>query len=103
METETRACSLISCPVRITLWCQWTSYGECSRTCGGGTRSRTRQCTGFCDRKEEVQTIPCNTAACPDLRIYSRWSEYSECSQTCGGGVQSRTRTCMGAGCDERE
>jgi len=50
--------------VAVTVWTQWTGYGACSRSCGGGIRSRTRQCTGYCLRNEEVESISCNNQIC---------------------------------------
>ena len=72
----------------------------CSVTCGGGDRSRSREC-GFNLTKGNEDANPCkaslkeneqcNTAACP---IFSPWTEWSECSKTCGGGSQKRAREC---------
>ena len=52
------------------VYCQWGSWGsaECSRTCGGGTRTRVRSktlteintaCSG-----SPIKVEPCNTAKC---------------------------------------
>merc|ERR1712226_590883 len=58
-----------------TVWTQWTGYGECSRSCGGGIRSRTRQCFGYCNRKEEVESIYCNNQRCTGLECIDTRSD----------------------------
>jgi hypothetical protein len=51
---------------------QWTSYGACSVTCGGGVQYRTRSIVTFpfllgspCPALSE--SLACNTQACPEL------------------------------------
>ena len=65
-----------------------------SKTCGGGERSRGRDCVlpsyqrgsndlgclGDADQREA-----CAEEACP---VWTEWSEWTECPVTCGGGVQ---------------
>ena len=51
-------CNLQGCPVAME-WTPWTSWSECSRKCGGGTRSRKR----ICDKKDllrDDQTPSCD-------------------------------------------
>ncbi|XP_078375647.1 uncharacterized protein LOC144658999 isoform X2 [Oculina patagonica] len=101
---ETGECNTQECPVPGG-YTDWSKWGECSVTCGGGVQRRTRTCTSpppsnggpTCieqslgpaeDEKE------CNTQDCPVPGGYTDWSEWGECSVTCGGGVQRRTRTC---------
>ncbi|XP_060063057.1 coadhesin-like [Ylistrum balloti] len=53
---------------------EWGSYGSCSRTCGTGSKTRTRACddptpvgTGSDCSGNTSETIPCSTDPCPIL------------------------------------
>jgi len=82
-------------------WSAWGEYSTCTKTCGGGTQTRTRtcsnpapslggsQCPGLASESRD-----CNTDSCPVNGQWSAWGEYSACTKTCGGGLQTRTRTC---------
>ncbi|XP_076821195.1 uncharacterized protein LOC143467999 [Clavelina lepadiformis] len=79
----------------------WEDWGECSTTCGGGTKTRKRRCVAHkksnrCDGTD-TQSRPCNTGKCP---TWLDWDDWSECSASCGGGVEKRTRLCDGVGCE---
>ena len=103
--------SLIGCPVD-GIWSDWNTYSECTASCGSGTQTRTRLCTGQSNGGQPcfgpaTQTITCSTNInCPSLYLLSprhshtfhfyttivngqwtTWSEQSPCSVTCGTGV----------------
>ena len=52
-------------------WTEWTGWGECTASCGGGTHKRSRTCTAPapgeggapCDGQPEEEE-PCGTEAC---------------------------------------
>jgi hypothetical protein len=77
----------------------WSAWGDCSKPCGGGTRTRSRSILkreAFggqpCPATEETKA--CNTQACPgpiDCQV-SEWGEWGPCSKACGGGTQQRSR-----------
>ena len=55
-------------------WSSWGDYGSCSKTCGGGNKTRDRDCTALTNEASEeaphcpgdaYQTIDCNTNECP--------------------------------------
>jgi len=98
--TSMKACEFVKCPE----WTRWTSWSDCSFTCGGGVRERTRTCEGgnSC-RGGDVDRERCQKGKCPSWTDFGRWSS---CSVTCGQGVKTRTRKCSNGqpgqiGCDQ--
>ncbi|KAJ8302242.1 hypothetical protein KUTeg_021229 [Tegillarca granosa] len=84
-------------------WESWSEYSTCSRSCGGGSRQRTRTCgsskiSGCCAKcageKTQTQTENCNTQNCPIHGGWTSYSEWSTCNVSCGGGTQSKIRSC---------
>ncbi|XP_066274928.1 uncharacterized protein [Branchiostoma lanceolatum] len=83
-------------------WSQWSSWSNCSVTCGLGNQSRSRSCdnpppqhggTNCTGSSEDVQT--CDSGQpCAVNGNWSVWSSWSNCSVTCGFGNQSRSRSC---------
>ncbi|KAK2571146.1 Thrombospondin-2, partial [Acropora cervicornis] len=66
----------------------WTSWGSCSRTCGGGNQERQRIGTWI------LETRPCNKNNCPIDGGWSDWSKWSHCTKNVNG-IQMRTRQCV--------
>ncbi|KAK3093008.1 hypothetical protein FSP39_009947 [Pinctada imbricata] len=81
-------------------WSYWSSYGECSKSCGGGEQIQTRSCTAPAPQNggrvcsgPSKRTKSCNTKKCPVDGGWSAWKAGS-CSKTCGGGRQKLVRYC---------
>ncbi|XP_063693307.1 semaphorin-5B-like [Bolinopsis microptera] len=79
----------------------YTDYGDCSKVCGGGTKTRTRTCTNPVPQHEGDECVgdasedtDCNEQPCPIHGGYSDYTDYGDCSKVCGGGTKTRTRTC---------
>ena len=108
--TESRSCSNGCCRVDCQ-WNNWTPYGACSATCGGGIRERTRSvsvgasCGGSPCSGSRRDANKCNSQCCPVNCELENWSKYGVCSQSCGGGTMQRTRrisvvqSCGGSPC----
>ena len=83
------------------VYSNWSEYSSCSKTCGNGEHSRTRECVGgicsLATSDDKIETKSCMDKECI---ILSEWSEWSGCSVTCGPGLQTRSRTCN-QGCDD--
>ncbi|XP_052284771.1 SCO-spondin-like isoform X2 [Dreissena polymorpha] len=99
-SSEFTTCRNESCPVDGVLG-QWSSWTMCSKTCGGGTQSRYRNCTYPDDRPhgqsciEQLSESPaCNPQVCTVDGLWSLWSPWMACDVTCGNGTQSRSRNC---------
>jgi len=93
-------------------WSDWTEYGECSKDCDGGVRTRTRECMcgddddGENNYKRTIsggrhrrnpkckghskEEIPCNEFPCCN---WGEFCEWSECDAPCGG-VRRRYAKC---------
>jgi Spondin-like TSP1 domain/Thrombospondin type 1 domain len=97
-QREERACNTAACAVDCTLTA-WTDWSSCSKACGGGSQSRTRQVATPaanggtpCDSNQREERA-CNTGGCPVDCAISAWTPWSSCDKACGGGKQVRTRT----------
>lgn len=102
-----RSCSASNC--RMSSWGSWSS---CSRSCGGGTRSRSRykvaseSCGGSCPYSTR-QTGRCNTNCCR-VDCSFTWGTWSPCTG-CGNTTQSRSPTinrspsCGGTACPGKQ
>ncbi|KAJ8361216.1 hypothetical protein SKAU_G00177410 [Synaphobranchus kaupii] len=96
---EQRSCESGPCP-------QWVygNWGECTKPCGGGIKTRLVVCQRpngerFNDLSCEILDKPpdreqCNTQSCPSS---SHWNTdpWSSCSASCGKGYKYRNVTCM--------
>ncbi|XP_038627931.1 A disintegrin and metalloproteinase with thrombospondin motifs 9 [Tachyglossus aculeatus] len=96
---EQRSCESGPCP-------QWAygNWGECTKLCGGGTRTRLVVCQRpngerFTDLSCEILDKPpdreqCNTQACPQDAGWNS-GPWSSCSVSCGRGHKQRNVYCM--------
>ncbi|XP_067030893.1 uncharacterized protein [Acropora muricata] len=66
----------------------WTSWGSCSRSCGGGNQERQRIGTWI------LESRPCNKYNCPIDGGWSDWSKWTNCTKNVNG-IQMRTRQCV--------
>ncbi|XP_062325813.1 A disintegrin and metalloproteinase with thrombospondin motifs 9 [Osmerus eperlanus] len=78
----------------------YSSWSECSKTCGGGTRRRGAVCgkssdgaseDSKCSQREKLTSQPCNEFVCPQWKT----GDWSECLVTCGKGYKHRQTYCQ--------
>jgi len=91
-----RSCNVKPCPVdgQMDAWEEWS---QCSRACGGGTRTRHRSVLrqaayGGTPTAETMQEQLCNAEACDQDCGLADWSAWGECSKMCGTGHETRVR-----------
>ncbi|XP_069011111.1 semaphorin-5B isoform X2 [Embiotoca jacksoni] len=83
-------------------WTPWSSWGQCSTTCGTGFELRQRSCNNPSPRHGGRVCVGlsrderfCNEGvSCPQPIFWTPWGSWTKCSTECGGGVHSRVRTC---------
>ncbi|XP_069105026.1 SCO-spondin-like isoform X1 [Argopecten irradians] len=99
-SSDTKSCTMSACPIDGN-WANWGSWTSCTRTCGGGTKSRSRSCSnparahgGRDCAGSGSDSTACNTQSCAVHGQWASWGGYGGCSRTCGGGEKVRTRTC---------
>ncbi|XP_052230978.1 A disintegrin and metalloproteinase with thrombospondin motifs adt-1-like isoform X2 [Dreissena polymorpha] len=102
---EIRNCNSTGpCPVDggYSNWLQWS---DCSATCEGGVRYRSRACNkprpqnGGRDCSvlgRSTESGICNIQPCPVDGHWGLWSNWSRCDITCGVGKKTRYRLCLG-------
>ncbi|XP_059089002.1 properdin-like isoform X3 [Tigriopus californicus] len=82
-------------------WGEWTSWGECSGTCGTTTMSRNRECSNP-PMKHNGKPCPgqmkefqqCEfLGPCPIHGAWTDWSSWTPCTKSCDSGLQSRNRS----------
>nr|XP_053650237.1 hemicentin-1-like [Cherax quadricarinatus] len=97
---EEEDCRLRDCPVSGE-WGLWTSWSDCSTTCGQGLRQRTRLCdspppaAGGAECTDDgLEVMPCSNPHCLLDGNWGSWESWSVCSVSCGGGMRRRQRQC---------
>jgi len=111
--SETQPCNMGFCAVDCVM-SLFTPWGACTKSCGGGQRTKTRSVLvppahqgAVCPGTSETEA--CNVSPCPVDCILSQWGSWTGCSQECGGGVSRRYRVTVvaadqgGVPCDEKE
>jgi len=102
---ETRACAggdLPSCGARECEWDVWSEWTECTASCNGGIRKRSRDVLRLpgpggspCQAQPKEEVEPCNMdgcrAGCKDGE-WGLWQSWSPCSVSCDGGTSFRKR-----------
>jgi hypothetical protein len=104
---ELKACHMEYCNVHAEsdidcVWDEWSNWGGCSKTCGGGTHDRIRSVMTpakndgkVCTTESSFEVAPCHTEPCGENHFctWADWKAWGECSATCSGGERSRTRS----------
>ena len=57
----------------------WRQWSDCTETCGGGKRTRNRDCPSDSCSGESSQTELCNTQVC--ISQWSSWEKTGDCSK----------------------
>merc|ERR1712048_352043 len=82
-------------------WADWSDWGKCTHSCGGGTQMRSRvvdktpNACGVPVTGPSQEYRPCNVEISCEQAVdceFDEWSEWSDCSCTCDG-VARRSRT----------
>jgi hypothetical protein len=94
---QTTTCREEHCPVdcEFESWTEWTT---CTKSCGAGTKERSRKVTTYpqyggikCPITLNMQI--CNHFACPVDCTMQEWDDWSDCSSSCGPyGMRHRLR-----------
>ncbi|TSK16074.1 SCO-spondin [Bagarius yarrelli] len=89
-DRQDQACVQAACS-RNGGWGEWTSWTECTKSCGGGVRSRRRECdspaTGgdgdFCEGPK-TELVACNIEHCPVTQCADiSGTVFSSCGPSC--------------------
>lgn len=97
--TQSTPCPpLPECPVDC-LWEDWTTWSDCSVSCGIGAITRLRKRAHYeafgghvCYGTEDDVAV-CELSPCPLDCFLEDWAPWSDCSTSCGNGTHVRTRS----------
>merc|ERR1711862_885682 len=82
-------------------WEQWAgNWGECSKTCGEGTKKQSRKILWQkrnkgqeCDLADGEESATCNEGCCPVNCVWADWKPWGDCPNVCSAEPQYMLRT----------
>ncbi|NCY26387.1 MAG: hypothetical protein EBX37_16625, partial [Alphaproteobacteria bacterium] len=94
---EEEECNTEDCPVNCLVDSKWSPWSKCSKTCGGGKKTRTRKIirpaqNGGEECDNVIEYANCNVHKCEIDCEVEDWGMWGKCSKECGTGKQTRTR-----------
>jgi hypothetical protein len=94
--TMRQNCHSHACPTHCVMT-KWSKFSACSKSCGHGLKSRTREIKivpkhGGKKCTDTTYSEGCKLSECPTHCTVGKWASWSKCSKTCGVGSHSRTR-----------
>ena len=99
---EIKSCNIFPCPIHGN-FSSWSFFSVCSKSCGNGTRSRTRNCSNPFPKHGGkncsllgplIDVQQCNVFPCPVDGGYTVWGNFTSCTRSCGNGTKYRIRNC---------
>jgi len=94
---EEGTCNTAGCAVECK-WSPWSSWENCTASCGGGVTNRKRYVTqqaawgGLPCTGGNSEQDACNVQGCAVDCRWTEWESWTPCSKTCGAGLRSRSR-----------
>ncbi|XP_047140242.1 polycystin-1-like protein 2 isoform X4 [Hydra vulgaris] len=78
-------------------WSNWSFWSNCTVSCGFGTMSRTRVCSGLLCNGNSIDIVSCyGNQTCTGMQSgWSNWSIWSSCTVSCDNGTMTRIRLCL--------
>uniref|UniRef100_A0AC35TW99 Peptidase M12B domain-containing protein n=1 Tax=Rhabditophanes sp. KR3021 TaxID=114890 RepID=A0AC35TW99_9BILA len=95
---QIRPCLPLPPPCQLEpIFKDWQEWTECSKSCGSGTRKRSRVCVALTCAGINEETEDCNLTQCK--KSIESWSDWLPCSVSTGIGFQLREKLCDGKSC----
>lgn len=97
-DTDSTACATQACPQDCE-WGQWTAWSACSKECGGGSITRTREVLAVASHGGDPcygsshQEAGCNFDVCSVNCEWNDWDAWGPCSASCNGGTRYKSRS----------
>ncbi|CAJ1440261.1 unnamed protein product [Effrenium voratum] len=99
---ELKSCMIAAAEVVDCAWGGWVEWSSCTRTCGGGSKRRSRAVEQAprnggkaCEAKNKEEVTACHDEPCSGECLNGKWGDWTAwgaCSAQCGNAFKVRRR-----------